>query len=93
MTLYVLPSSPSFYSLCPLLLYNRWVNTDLLQKEFADGEGISRSTAHHWIARLGFRWSRHGKCVYVDGHNRPDVLEARKEYTAQMFILPRTMAM
>lgn len=65
----------------------------LLKEEFAGGRGISRSTAHDWIAKLGFRWSRHGKCVYVDGHNRPDVVEARKEYVEKMVIMRRSMAM
>ncbi|CAN0213321.1 unnamed protein product, partial [Hapterophycus canaliculatus] len=71
----------------------KWVNTELLKEEFGGGSGTSRSTAHVWIGRLGFRWRRHGKCVYVDGHNRPDVEEARKEYVKMMFILRRSMAM
>ncbi|CAM9758426.1 unnamed protein product, partial [Pylaiella littoralis] len=71
--------------------FQRWVNTVCLRKELAGGAGISRSTARSWIVALGFRWARHAKRVYADGHNRPDVLEARKEFTAQMFILRRTM--
>ncbi|CAM9931510.1 unnamed protein product, partial [Sphacelaria rigidula] len=55
------------------------VNTALLKIEVAGGRGISRSTEHSWVGVLGFRWSRHGKCVYVDGQNRPDVLEAWRE--------------
>lgn len=38
-------------------MHKRWVNTELLAKEFVGGQGISRSTAHDWIARLGFRWA------------------------------------
>jgi len=60
---------------------------------FPGGGGISRTTAHSWICRLGFSWKKSGKCVYVDGHNRPDVVEARREYVAKMLILRKMMSM
>ncbi|CAB1115994.1 unnamed protein product [Ectocarpus sp. CCAP 1310/34] len=72
--------------------FQRWVNTVLLKEVFSGGGGISRTTAHSWICRLGFRWKKSGKCVYVDGHNRPDV-EARPEYVAKMLILRKMMSM
>ncbi|CAB1098143.1 unnamed protein product [Ectocarpus sp. CCAP 1310/34] len=72
--------------------FHRWVNEVCLEEEFKDGGGISRSTAHHWISQLGFRWRRHGKCVYVDGHNRPDVVEARRLYTEKMFVMRRIIS-
>ncbi|CAB1105158.1 unnamed protein product [Ectocarpus sp. CCAP 1310/34] len=72
--------------------FQRWVNTVCLKEEFAGGGGICRSTAHVWIAQLGFRWRRHGKCVYVDGHNRPDVVQARRLYTEKMFVMRRLMS-
>lgn len=74
-------------------LQKRWVNTVLLKELFSGGGGISRTTAHSWIYRLGFRWKKSGKCVYVDGHNRPDVVEARREYVAKMLILRKMMSM
>ncbi|CAN0461314.1 unnamed protein product, partial [Scytosiphon promiscuus] len=54
----------------------KWINQDLLKEEFGSSTGISRRTAHNWMQEIGFKWSMHQKCVYVDGHNRPDVLEA-----------------
>ncbi|CAN0110906.1 unnamed protein product, partial [Ectocarpus sp. 6 AP-2014] len=55
----------------------KWINEDLLKEELAGTRGISRRTVHKWMRTLGFRWSRHHKCVYVDGHNRPDVVANR----------------
>lgn len=41
-------------------------------------------TAHNWLQSLGFRWRRHRKCVYADGHNRPDVVKRRMVYVKLM---------
>lgn len=75
------------------LLLNRWINEHLLKEQFGSSKGISRRTAHNWMQQLGFKWSRHQKCVYVDGHNRPDVLEARAEFVAKMLVLRKRMSM
>lgn len=72
---------------------NRWINEDLLKEEFGSSKGISRRTAHNWMQELGFKWSMHQKCVYVDGHNRPDVLEARAGYVADMLAFRERMSM
>lgn len=68
-------------------LRHRWINDELLKKELAGSKGISRRTAHKWMEKLGFRWSRHQKCVYVDGHNRPDVVIARRKYVKTLLAL------
>jgi len=41
---------------------------------------ISLSTAYRWITRLGWTFHRYQKGVYVDGHERVDVIEDRKEF-------------
>ncbi|CAN0491982.1 unnamed protein product [Ectocarpus sp. 12 AP-2014] len=58
----------------------KWINEDLLKEELAGSRGVSRRTVHKWMWTLGFRWSRHHKCVYVDGHNRPDVVANRGSF-------------
>ncbi len=40
-------------------------------------DSISEVTAVHWLTKLGFKLSRVQKGMYVDGHERPDVVEAR----------------
>jgi len=37
-------------------------------------QGISLSTAHHWLHKEGFRYISYNKELYFDGHNRPDVV-------------------
>ncbi|KIK49712.1 hypothetical protein GYMLUDRAFT_253663 [Collybiopsis luxurians FD-317 M1] len=46
---------------------------------------ISISTATSWLKKLGFRLARHKKGVYVDGHERPDVVVKRSQYAKIMF--------
>ena len=43
-------------------------------------QSIATRTMQRWLRKLGFLRSRAKKGVYVDGHNRPDVIEARKKF-------------
>ncbi|CAN0415402.1 unnamed protein product [Pylaiella littoralis] len=73
---------------------HRWINTVLL-KDFVteDSPGVSLRTTHAWMQAVGFRWRRHQKCVYVDGHNRPDVVEHRQTYVQTMLAVRTSTAM
>ncbi|CAB1114169.1 unnamed protein product [Ectocarpus sp. CCAP 1310/34] len=62
----------------------KWINEELLKDELAGTKGVSRRTVHKWMQKLGFRWSRHHKCVYVDGHNRPDIVNDRRGFVAYL---------
>jgi hypothetical protein len=42
-------------------------------------KGISRATVYSWLRRLGFYKSESKKGVYVDGHEREDVVRYRQE--------------
>ncbi|CAN0446523.1 unnamed protein product [Pylaiella littoralis] len=70
----------------------KWINEDLLKEELAGTRGISRRTVHKWMQKLGFRWSRHHKCVYVDGHNRPDVVTDRRSFVELLKRLHQNMS-
>ena len=37
--------------------------------------GVSLSTARRWLHCEGFRFTKHQKSLYFDGHERPDVVE------------------
>ncbi|KAK4704019.1 hypothetical protein P7C70_g2193, partial [Phenoliferia sp. Uapishka_3] len=41
--------------------------------------GVSLSTARRWMRREGFTYKRYAKGVYVDGHERADVVKHRQE--------------
>ena len=45
---------------------------------------ISETTAVRWLKKLGFKLSRVQKGVYVDGHERVDVVDARRKLIAYM---------
>lgn len=49
-----------------------------------DKSSISLRTARNWMISIGYRYGNWKKDVYVDGHEREDVLESRKEFLAQM---------
>ena len=47
---------------------------------------IAESTAHRWVrSKLGYECKEARKGVYVDGHERPDVIQERKAYMEQIF--------
>ncbi|CAM9505759.1 unnamed protein product [Ectocarpus sp. 4 AP-2014] len=63
----------------------RCLNDTLLQPYMGEGmRGVSLDTAHRWLQDLGFRWRRHRKCVYADGHNRPDNIKRRMGFVVEM---------
>ena len=46
--------------------------------------GIRARTARKWLRRLGFRWQDVTKNVFIDGHERPDVIEYRQKFLQEM---------
>ena len=70
-----------------------WVNTNLLPTaELPPGcpQQIQPRTAIKWLHRLGFRPQSHKKSVYIDGHERDDVVEYRNLYLRKLEILSST---
>ncbi len=57
-------------------VFHRWINGVLLKDMIAAGaKPISLRTAYNWLHKLGFRWITKKKTVYIDGHERVDVVE------------------
>ena len=48
------------------------------------GHTVGRETARRWLIILGFGQLHHQKGVYFDGHDRPDVVEHRKEFLSKL---------
>uniref|UniRef100_A0A1X7V209 Uncharacterized protein n=1 Tax=Amphimedon queenslandica TaxID=400682 RepID=A0A1X7V209_AMPQE len=75
------------------LKFCHWVNTDLLPN--ADlppslPQSIKERTAVKWLHELGFRSQRHKKGIYIDGHERKDVVEYRRIFLRKIEILEKT---
>ena len=73
-----------------------WVNETLLpivvQYHPQVRQQISVSTAARWLHTLGFHPSQSHKGVYIDGHERVDVVQYRKLYLRKLEILEATHA-
>ena len=70
-----------------------WVNTHLLPNaELPPGcpLQIQPRTSIKWLHHLGFRPQSHKKSIYIDGHERADVVEYRKLYLRKITILSST---
>lgn len=73
--------------------FAQWVNSELLPiSNLAPGfpERITPRTASTWLHALGFRPTPYHKGVYVDGHERQDVIEYRNMYLRKIEILEST---
>ena len=46
--------------------------------------GIHSRTARRWLRRLGYNWRDVKKGVFLDGHERPDVVEYRQSFLEEM---------
>lgn len=49
------------------------------------GQEIGLTACTTWLRRLGWRLETYSKGQYFDGHERPDVVEARQEYIKQKY--------
>jgi hypothetical protein len=48
--------------------------------EFGINQVLSWKAATHWMFKIGYCPQEHCKCIYFDGHERPNVFKARKKY-------------
>lgn len=65
----------------------KYVNEKLLPQLFKEQrKTISESTAIYWLKALGYQWKRYTKGVYVDGHERPDVVKTREAFVNKMLL-------
>ena len=73
-----------------------WLNTELLPlvvKHHPEApKKVSTTTATRWLHKLGFSPSSTKKGVYIDGHERQDVVDYRKLFLKKMEILETTHA-
>src|SRR6266516_856719 len=56
---------------------------DRREGKYGGKVSIKARTAREWLNRLGYRWKNVKKGVYVDGHERADVVEYRKVFVKE----------
>ena len=64
----------------------QWVNNELLNSVLDPGypRRVSVETARKWLHELGFEILQRSKGVFIDGHERPDVVELRVQFLRTM---------
>jgi len=67
-----------------LVLFHRALNERILPLlgHMPRGSGVSLCMARQWLCKLGWRRTEIKKGVYMDGHERPDVME----YCSNVFL-------
>ena len=66
-------------------LFANWVNDNLhLVADIPRQLNISESTAIRWMHHLGMDYLRYSKGLYIDGHERPDVIAYRDAFLQRM---------
>ena len=58
---------------------------EMREKNVTTQVSIQARTAREWLNRLGYRWKNVSKGVYIDGHERKDVVEYRKWFVKEWF--------
>lgn len=56
----------------------REVNTNILPVLSLPKSSISENTAKKWLLKLGYRRDTYRREMYMDGHEREDVVKYRK---------------
>ncbi|KAF7361462.1 RNF220 domain-containing protein [Mycena sanguinolenta] len=56
---------------------------DLMEKSGSKRKSISLRTAQRWLHKMGWRFGKKKNGMYVDGHERPDVVEYREGFIAR----------
>jgi hypothetical protein len=60
--------------------FQDWVNNGYLKDRPELQTKISLKTSHRWMLLLGFKYGKWKKGVYIDGHERGDVVSYRKKF-------------
>ena len=68
------------------LTFMRHVNRIILPALDIGGQNvtISESTAQRWLIQLGYKSCEVKKGLYIDGHERPDVVKSRATFLKKM---------
>jgi hypothetical protein len=70
------------------IAFERWINSELKSQVGIDYDlSVSRRTAINWLVKLDFRYQEYRQgSAYVDGHERPDVVDHRNRFVDEMMV-------
>ncbi|POW18266.1 hypothetical protein PSHT_05996 [Puccinia striiformis] len=60
------------------------VMNNVILPELGCNKTISEVTTTNWMLKLRFRPQTYAKCIYFDGHERPDVIKSRVKYLSDV---------
>ena len=66
--------------------FRDWINSNIA------GIQVSESTAQRWLHHLGFHFSSVSNGIYVDGHEREDVVLYRKSFVRRLMVFKERMS-
>lgn len=64
--------------------FQQFINSTVIPKYSEHTKRIHINTARKWMKRLGYKYGTWKKNVYLDGHEREDVVSYRKEFCSSM---------
>lgn len=75
-----------FYAQITPLLLQKQVNTIIIPALGLDAgkTQVKEGTCRRWLHKLGYSVTEAKKGVYFDGHERPDVVEYRQKFLAEV---------
>ena len=72
--------------------FSQWIAKDLhLKAGLSSPVTVSESTATRWLHFLGMKYGAYKKGMYVDGHERADVVQYRTEFLERMLEYEKRM--
>lgn len=75
-----------------MLVKKHFEETILPHINIESRQTISTRTARRWMHTMGFRFQRYQKGVYIDGHERPDVVTYREKFLQEVANLDHLMS-
>ena len=65
-----------------------YVNAELLEEKVLErASEYSEGTVLLWVKDMGYKHDKYKKGVYVDGHEREDIVEYRNEYLRDIYLI------
>lgn len=74
-----------------LHMLKTYIDDEIIMNEVGQHRSVSISTLNRFLLNNGFSFKKITKQVYMDGHEREDVVEYRKTFAADMMALKKRM--
>ena len=68
-------------------IITKYVNEKLLNDRVMERGNYSKEFVRLRMRKLGYKWGKHSKGMYVDGHEREDVVQDRENFVNEMNLI------